>query len=131
VDIEDSIGKTINERRRENSHEPRKNHSLCPTLLNHVCNGRRETITVRMVSPPDDGGLDACVTGPGECAGFGLVGDNDADVRSNVRGIYQSLEIRTRAGCEYCDVDLALRDADAARSVERGEIGSVDSSLLP
>ncbi len=84
-----------------------------------------------MVSPPDDGGLDTGVTGSGKCAGLWLIGDNDANVRSNVRGIYQSLEIRTRAGCEYCDVDLALRDADAARSVERGGIVSVDSSPLP
>jgi len=84
-----------------------------------------------VVSPLDDGGLDTGVNGPGKCAGFGLIGDNDANVRSNVRGIDQSLEIRTRAGCEYCDVYLALRDADAARSVERGGIVSVDSSLLP
>jgi hypothetical protein len=41
-----------------------------------------------MVSPPDDGGLDASVTGSGKCTGFGLIGDNDANVRSNVRGIY-------------------------------------------
>ncbi len=84
-----------------------------------------------MVSPPDDGGLDTSVTGSGECAGLRLIGDNDPNVRSNVRAIDQSLEVCTRAGCEYCDVDLALRDADAARSVERGGIVSVGWSLLP
>jgi rhodanese-related sulfurtransferase len=84
-----------------------------------------------VVSPPDDGGLDTGVTGSGKCAGLGLIGDNDPNVRSNVRAIDQSLEVCTRAGCEYCDVDLALRDADAARSVERGGIVSVGWSLLP
>ena len=128
VDIEDAIGKTIDKRRREDSHEPRKHHTLRPSLLDHVCNGRREPITVREVAPPDNSGLDTGADGPGKCAGFGLIGDNDPYVRSDIRGIDKSLEICTRTRCEYCDVDLALRDAGAARSVERVTFVPVGSS---
>ena len=84
VNIEDSIGKTADERGRENSHESGKNHSCCSGPRNQVCNGQRETIPVCVGSPPDDGCLDTCVVGTHKCACFGLVGDIDTNMGTDV-----------------------------------------------
>lgn len=112
VDVEHSIGESIEKNRSQDAHEPGEHDALGPTLLDGVSETGAEGLTVPVPGQSDSG--NTCRLGPTQRPGSGVIGDDEGDVRPHRRDIDQCLQVGARTRCENCDVDVGPPDLGAA-----------------
>lgn len=106
VDVDDPVGKPVDERRTENPHEPRQDHRFRPAPLDDGGERSRERVTIGVVGPQDRFGGHTRIGRTAQRTSIRSIGDHEGNVGADRRIIEEDLEIGARTRREYCDVDL-------------------------
>lgn len=105
MDVEDPARKAIDETGREDSHETGEYDSFDSALFDDIGYGMGEPVPVGVFLPEHQSRWNPGFLGAGQRPGLLAVTDDQLEMGTNVRSVYQSLEIRARTRSQNCDID--------------------------
>lgn len=120
MDVEDAVGKPLDESRGEDAHESGEDHPFGTTRLDDSGHGVAEVLPLAATRPGDHPGGDPGTVGASQSGRLLVVRDDQDDVGADRRCVDERLEIGAGSGGENCDVDERPPWATAGGSVGTG-----------